>query len=165
MLFLSAIIQSEELVAGLRGEQAEQVAAGGSCSVQVSLGFGQSWEAPQPCFHLQSSAKKGLYLKIQRSIRTSYLCPWSTSLREHGFDLQKHCVPPERDLQIMTQKAGSKQLVQRASSRCPRCGRGVHSLRELPMCAGLGQYVSSPMSKEKARPVAGAPQPLQHSGS
>lgn len=53
-LFLSAIIQIEELVVGFREKQAEQVTAEGSSSVQVSLGHGQSWEAPEQCLNLQS---------------------------------------------------------------------------------------------------------------
>lgn len=54
MLFLSAFFQSKELVAGVREVRAEQVAAKGSCSTQVSLGYGQSWEEPKGYFNLLS---------------------------------------------------------------------------------------------------------------
>lgn len=52
MLFLSAFFQSEELVVRVREVRAEQVCAGGSCSAQVSLGYGQSWEEPKGYFNL-----------------------------------------------------------------------------------------------------------------
>lgn len=74
MLFLSAFFQSEELVVGVREVTAEQVTAESSCSTQVSLGYGQSWEKPNGYFNLLSWAKEDLCLKIQRSNQTSCLC-------------------------------------------------------------------------------------------
>lgn len=74
MLFLSAFFQSEELVVRVREVRAEQVCAGGSCSAQASLGYGQSWEEPKGYFNLLFWAKEDLHLKIQRSNRTCGLC-------------------------------------------------------------------------------------------
>lgn len=157
MLFPFAFFQSKELWLGLEKWQQSRSLLRAPAAPWCHWGMARAAKNQRGILTCCPEQRKTFAWKYRGQTKPVAFAS-STRLREQGSDSQKHSEPPERDLQTMTQKAGSKQ------QHCipmHMLRQWVPSFCELSRCTRLGQHDSPPMSKEEACDVAGAPQPLQ----